>query len=78
MKRIVAQWQTRGARGARGQFLTLYHDPTGCYTYEGNDCGGVLPKMTYDAAAIAYMERPPLGPAFILKCDFPSTKRIIS
>ncbi len=73
MKRIVAHWKTRGK-----DYLTL-HESNGTYTYEGNDCGGVLPPQANDACAIAAMEAPwgrQTGPVTVLRTDRPSLRRV--
>ncbi len=79
MKRKIARWEAKGGK----QYLELYHDTNAAgpyYSYEGNDCGGTLPRQENDEAAIAYMERPwgrgGAGPVTVLRSDFPSTKRV--
>lgn len=72
-KRLVARWQTKG-----NDYLNLFASTTGYY-YEGKDCGGNLPTLPNDDAAIAWMERPwngGAGPVTVLKTDRPSLQRV--
>ncbi len=47
----IARWQTKKGKN----YLELFKDYWG-YIYKGNNCGGVLPKLSSDKEAIEYME----------------------
>lgn len=66
-QREVARWQTTGK-----DFLSLLVNGMG-YSYQGRDCGGNLPVLPSDEAAIAWMEANPVA---LLKSDRPSLKRV--
>jgi hypothetical protein len=74
--RIIARWEAKGGR----RYLVLYVGDLG-YFYRGDGCGGGLPAMPNDDAAIEYMERPwgqgGAGPVTVLRSDFPSVRRVV-
>lgn len=70
----VARWETRGH-----DWLSLRRNGAS-YSYVGNGCGGTLPFMPDDNAAVEWMERPwgkgGAGPVTVLRDDRPSLKRV--
>jgi hypothetical protein len=69
-RRLVAIWVTRG----RIRRLELWREADLCYTYNGDDCGGVLGMLSGDQAAIDEMEGVN-GPAKVLRERFRTTIR---
>jgi hypothetical protein len=75
--RLIASWKTKGK-----DYINLYfNEDNGLkyYHYEGNGCGGALPKLENDDKAIEWMEEPwgkGAGPVTVLKSDRPSLKRV--
>lgn len=68
---LIARWETRG-----NDYLNLFRGGSrpNDYFYRGNGCGGVF-AVGSDADAIARMEALG-GPAFVLKLDRPSLRRV--